>query len=471
MRGAAAVLTLAILTPAGSLFITGTILPSVVADIGGLALYAWATIAYAITSIVGSSSTSAVARRWGLRAGLVVSGGLFAVGSIVCASAPTMGVVVAGRAVQGLGGGMLIGVVHAMVRAVFPAALWPRMLAAISVAWGVAALTGPFVGGVLAERGLWRVAFLGTIPVIALSAALAWRVLPKRAPAVLRGTVPLGRLGLICAAVVSLAFVGNSAGIGLRAALLTVTVAAIVAALALDGRATVRLFPSGMLTLREPVGRCFWMIFLIAMSTSPIGIYMSLLMQRAHGASPAVAGYVFAAHSLAWTAAAVVTSRIPARRVRTVLVLGPALMTLGFAALAITMTTGPISAIVLAILVEGAGIGTCWAHVGNQVLGAARPNEEEATAALIPSTQLFGGAFGGALCAIMASATGLTREASSGVAAATGQALFATFAFAALAAGVIAFVYTRPLWWNRPVSTSPPSARASVGSGPGAASR
>ena len=438
MRGAAAVLVLAILTPAGSLFITATALPSVVADIGGLALYAWATIAYAVASIVGSSATSAVARRWGLRTSLVMSGAVYVVGSAICAAAPAMSVIVAGRAVQGLGGGMLVGVVHAMIREIFPAHLWPRMLATVSVAWGVAALTGPFVGGVLAARGLWRAAFWGMIPVTAVTGALAWRLLPPRPRHVLSGTVPLGRLGLICAAVVCLAFVGNAGAVFTRLALLAATVGAIVAALTLDGRAAVRLFPSGMLTLREPVGRCFWMIFLIAASTSPIGIYMSLLMQAAHGASPAVAGYVFAAHSMAWTAAAVVTARIPARHVRVALVLGPLLMTIGFLALSVTMTSGPIAAIALAIVIEGTGIGTCWAHVGTLVLGTARANEEEATAALIPSTQLFAGAFGGALCAIIASAVGLTRDASPAIAAATGQALFGVFACSALAAAVIA---------------------------------
>jgi len=443
MRGAAAVLVLAILTPAGSLFMVATALPSVIADIGGLALYAWATIAYVVASIVGSAATSAVARRWGLRSGLVMSGSVYAIGSAICAAAPAMEVIVAGRAVQGLGGGMLVGVVHAMIREVFPAHLWPRMLATVSVAWGVAALTGPFVGGVLAARGLWRAAFWGMIPVTAVTGALAWRLLPPRRPAASRATVPVGRLALICAAVVCLAFIGNTRDIALRVVLLAATIAAIVAALSLDGRAVVRLFPSRMLTLRSPVGRCFWMIFLIAMSTSPIGIYMSLLMQTAHGASPAVAGYVFAAHSLAWTAAAVVTSRIPAPRVRTALVLGPLLMTLGFAALSITISTGPIAAIALAILVEGTGIGTCWAHVGSLVLGTARADEEEATAALIPSTQLFAGAFGGALCAIIASAAGLTRDASPAVARATGQALFGVFAFSALAAAIIAAKFVR----------------------------
>src|SRR3989440_10024076 len=126
-------------------------MPSVVTDLGGLALYAWTSIAYSVASIVGSAGTSATTRRLGLRIGLVVSSGIFIAGSVVCGLAPTMAVIVGGRALQGVGGGMITGVVHAMIREVFPAHLWPKRLASVSVAWGVAALTGPFVGGLLAE--------------------------------------------------------------------------------------------------------------------------------------------------------------------------------------------------------------------------------------------------------------------------------------------------------------------------------
>ena len=438
MRGPAAVLMLAILAPATSLFITATALPSVVTDLGGLAIYAWATIAYSVASIVGAAATSAVARRWGLRAGLAISGSLFIAGSVVCGAAPSMAVIVAGRAVQGVGGGMITGVVHAAVREVFPAHLWPRMLATISVAWGVAALTGPFVGGLLAQHGLWRAAFWAMLPFVALSSVLGWRLVPARPRAAAHGAAPFGRLGLICTAVVCLALVGNVTAIATRVALLGAMTCAVAAALALDARASARLFPSGMLSLRRPLGRCFWTIFLIAMSASPIGVYMALLLQLGHGTSPGVAGYIFAAHSLAWTSAAVITARIATAHVRTLVIVGPVVMALGMAALSVTMGAGPVTAIAIAIVVEGSGIGACWAHIGNVVLGMARAEEEAATAAMIPSTQLFAIAFGGALSALIASAVGLTRDASPAVAAATGQALFGIFAVTALAAAVIA---------------------------------
>jgi predicted MFS family arabinose efflux permease len=439
MRVAAAVLLLAILTPALNTFITATVLPSVVADIGGLALYAWGTIAYSVASIVGSAATSAIARRLGLRVGLVLASLVFVVGTVGCAAAPAMSAIVGARAVQGLGGGMLIGVVHAMIRELFPERLWPRMLATVSIAWGIAALSGPLVGGVLAELGLWRTAFWAMVPVVALTSTAAWRLLPRRSRvAGVREALPLGRLLLICTAVLSLAAVANAASLVARATRVAASIITLASALALDARAGARLFPSGMLSLRRPIGKCFWVIFLLAMAASPTGVFMPLLVQVLHGVSPASSGYFYAGQSLAWTAAAILTARLPYGAVRGAIVAGPALFTAGLVGLSTTIASGPIGAIALSIALVGFGIGTCWAHVGNVVLGSARKDEEEATAALIPSTQQFAIAFGSALSGIIASGAGLTREASPAVAAAAGRALYGGFAIAGLAALIVA---------------------------------
>src|SRR3989441_4237154 len=156
----AVVVVLCILAPAFSAFITATVLPSAIAEIGGLAIYAWASTAYAIASMLGSAGSSVAIGRAGMRRAFVLAAAVFVVGTAVCATAPSMTVLVAGRALQGLGGGMLIAGAHSMVREVFPEVLWPRMLTAISCTWAIPALSGPAVGGVLAGLGLLRPAFL-----------------------------------------------------------------------------------------------------------------------------------------------------------------------------------------------------------------------------------------------------------------------------------------------------------------------
>src|SRR5262245_18876147 len=134
-RLSVAVVVLGILAPAFAAFITATVLPSAIGEIGGLELYAWASTAYAVGSILGSAGSSVAVRRAGMRRAFLLATGAFIVGAVVCGAAPTMKMVVAGRAVQGFGGGMLIAAAHALVREMFPEGLWPHMLALISAAW------------------------------------------------------------------------------------------------------------------------------------------------------------------------------------------------------------------------------------------------------------------------------------------------------------------------------------------------
>src|SRR4030095_15714628 len=104
-RLSAVVVVLGILAPAFSAFITATILPSAIVEIGGLELYAWASTAYAVGAILGSAGSSVVLRRGGRGAPFLLATGAFVVGAAACGAAPTMKMVVAGRALQGVGGG------------------------------------------------------------------------------------------------------------------------------------------------------------------------------------------------------------------------------------------------------------------------------------------------------------------------------------------------------------------------------
>jgi len=411
------------------------VLPSVVAEIGGLALYAWASTAFSVASIFGSAGSSVIVRRAGIRATLMLGAAGLVAGTAACALAPTMPVLIAGRAVQGLGGGVMTAAVHGVVREVFPEGLWPRMLATISAAWGLAAMSGPAVGGMLAGAGSWRAAFWIMVPLTAVAAAATWRVLPRvAARAAPAGRVPLGRLGLICAGVLCVGALANAGSTAARAVLAACSVAAIAGALRLDAAAADRLFPAGMLSLGGRMGRGFWMILFVAMSTTPGSVYLPLLLQALHEASATAAGYLYAAQSLAWTTAALVSARLAGGRARVALVVGPLLTACGFVGLYASLPGGPMAAIVACVVLVGAGIGTCWAHVGSVVLGSAREGEGAASASLIPTTQTFAVALGAAVCGIIGNAAGLSAGATPPVAAQAARWLFGAFLLAPLAA-------------------------------------
>jgi predicted MFS family arabinose efflux permease len=434
-RFSAAVVVLGILAPAFSAFITATVLPSAIAEIGGLAIYAWASTAYAVGSILGSAGSSVVVRRFGMRRAFLLAACVFVVGAAVCGAAPSMQIVVTGRALQGLGGGMLIAAGHGMVRDMFPEALWPHMLAAISAAWGISALGGPALGGVLAGLGLWRIAFWAMAPIAVVAAVLTWRLLrttdTRDAHA---ARVPFGRLSLICASVLCVGSIANTGTAALRVALIVAAIAAMALVLRLDRAARVRLLPSGMLSLRNRIGKGYWMIFLLGMSTTPGGAYVPLLVQMLHGVAPAGAGYLYAVQSLAWTAGTFVSARAVGERVHRMIVLGPVFVVSGFIGLYLTIASGPIVAIAAALFLVGVGIGTSWTHVGAVILSSGRVDEGTVTASMIPSTQLFAVALGSALCGIIANEAGLAADASPEVAALAGAWLYGGFTVVPLTA-------------------------------------
>jgi MFS family permease len=433
-----AVVVLNVLAPAVNWFITSTVLPSAIAEIGGLAFYAWASTAYAVTSIIGSAGGSVTIRKIGARAALLVAAGIFAAGTATCASAGSMPVMVAGRAIQGLGAGMMISGVYAVVRELFPEALWPRVLATISGAWGIAAMAGPAVGGIFADRGVWRAAFWTMVPIALLTAGLsAWmlRRVERQPPA---AGMPFGRLLLICAAVLCVGMVANTRSAALQAALAAGALATVALALHLDRQAPLRLFPTGMLSLRATIGGGFWMIFLLAIATAPGAAFLPLLLQLVHGTPPATAGYLYAVQSFSWTSAAIIGARLERRQVRMAIVVGPLVVAVGFAALAATIGPGPVAAVGVSMMMIGAGIGACWAHLSNLILAAGRPDEAAVTASVVPTTQLFAVAFGAAMSGVIANAAGLSTGASGPVAAAAGAALYGSFIVPPLAAAVIA---------------------------------
>jgi len=163
-----------------NIYIVTTVMPSVVAEIGGLDYYAWSTTLFVVASILGSALSVQLLRRTGARGAYAAAVVLFAMGTAICSLAPSMPVLLIGRGVQGLGGGFLYALAYSVIREVYPQCLWPRAIGLISAMWGVSTLIGPAVGGAFAELGAWRAAFWALVPVIGMFGMIAWLVLPGR---------------------------------------------------------------------------------------------------------------------------------------------------------------------------------------------------------------------------------------------------------------------------------------------------
>ena len=102
------VLNLAIALFGIDIFVISTIMPTIVADIGGAQFYSWTVMLYMVGSIIGSSSAGPVKELFGRRNGYVFAGLLFAIGNLGAFFAPDMVILLIWRLVQGLGGGLMI---------------------------------------------------------------------------------------------------------------------------------------------------------------------------------------------------------------------------------------------------------------------------------------------------------------------------------------------------------------------------
>ncbi|WP_457206119.1 MFS transporter, partial [Nocardioides sp. P5_C9_2] len=138
-----------------------TIMPTVARALDGESLYALTFAAPLACGVLGTVAAGRWSDRRGPALPLVVAMVLFSAGLLVCAAAPTMEVLLAGRVLQGLGGGALTVGLYVLVGIVFPAVLRPAVFASFAAAWVLPALFGPALAALVADALGWRWVFGG----------------------------------------------------------------------------------------------------------------------------------------------------------------------------------------------------------------------------------------------------------------------------------------------------------------------
>lgn len=403
-------LGLGIALHAMDVFLVATVMPTVVADIGGVRFYAWVSMLYMVGSIVGAASSGPLRSAYGSRHAYVLAGGLFLAGSLACAAAPSMQVLLATRAVQGLGGGLIVAQSMALVSELYTAELRKLMLASISGMWAAAALLGPALGGVFAELGLWRGAFGVNVPIIALFTLLAARHLPQVLGERTRQPFPLGRVGLLGAGVLSVAAAGQLSGTPLRLAVLGLALALVGGAFALDRRGAVRLFPRRAASLRAPVGVAYGLFVTSSILHTSITVFVPLLMQQVYHLRPLHAGYFASLLAVGWTTASLTTARWHGAAERRAIVGGPLLIVAMTAVLWAGLGQLAAPAVGVALVMLGFGVGALSIHLIAFTMQHAAPGEESITAGSIPTVRTLGIAFGSALAGVIATLAGLSAH-------------------------------------------------------------
>jgi MFS family permease len=425
-------------------FLTISLLPSTVADIGGERLYAWVTTLYLVGSVVAATTVSAALRRLGARSSYLLGLAVFGIGSVVCAVAPNMEVLLAGRTLQGAAGGLLAGLGYALISTVLPQALWTRASALVSAMWGVATVVGPATGGLFAQLGLWRWAFGALAILTAAMAALVPMVLPAgradpdcAAPAL---KIPVWSLLLLgtAALTVSVAEVPHNsvAATGLLAA----SVLLVAVFVMVDRRASLAVLPPSAFG-SGPL-KWIYLTEALLMAAAMVDMYVPLFGQRLAHLNPLAAGFLGAALAVGWTVSEIVSASLSSRRViAAVVAAAPLVMAAGLALGAATQvdhaSAGLVALWALALMISGTGIGASWPHLSAWAMQSVDDaNEAGTAAAAINMVQLISGAFGAGLAGVVVNSVG-------GGAATAARWLFAVFAAVGVAGVLAAYRATR----------------------------
>lgn len=392
-----------------------TVMPATAADLGGLRWYGWAFSAFLLTNLVGIVAAGGLADRRGPAGPFLVGVALFAGGLVVGGLAPSMPVLIAGRALQGFGGGVIGSVAYVAVGRGYPETARPRMLALLSTAWVVPGLVGPALAGLIVEGVGWRWVFLGLAPLPPLAAILALPAL-RRIPAgrdAGRGAGPdsggnRARIGAaaLLAAGAGLLLAGLGQGEPLASA------AMVLGGAVVAGPSLRRLLPPGTLRAAPGLPAAVAVMGLLNLAFFGVDAFVPLAVVELRGRSVGFAGLALTAGTITWTTGSWLQARFAPRTSRRRLVrIGLALVAVGcgMAALVLWPATPALMA-PAAWAVAGLGMGLAFSTLSLTVLETAPLGREGEAAASLQLANVLGGGLGtgvgGALIGLLGAAGG-----------------------------------------------------------------
>lgn len=394
-----------------NMYIAITVMPSVVQEIGGLDFYAWTMTLFVVGSILGAALAANLLRRRGPRNAYFIAAALFAAGTLTCAMAPSMPVMLFGRALQGFGGGFLYALAYALIRIVLPERVWGRAIALISAIFGIATLVGPAIGGIFAESGSWRAAFWSLMPFAIGFALLSLFAFPRESnDRKARAPVPVLQLILLTLAVLTVSAGGLSSETRWAAAGLIGAAVLIVLIARADAMRSARLLPRASFRFSSALAPIYLSVALLMLAMQP-EIYVPYMLQKLHAQTPLWAGYLAAIMSMGWTLGTLLSARRHGDK--RLLTGGPALTFTGLVILAICLPVqgngswiwlGPIC---LALVLVGVGIGIAWPNLVTEVYRGAPADEQDLATGAMTTVQLFAIAMGTALAGMISNIAGI----------------------------------------------------------------
>ncbi|WP_141314043.1 MFS transporter [Streptomyces spinoverrucosus] len=313
----------------------GTAMPVAARELDGVSLYAFAFSGYFTTSLFGMVLAGQWSDRRGPLGALTTGIAAFGAGLLLSGTAGAMWLFILGRAVQGLGGGLVIVALYVVVGRAYPERLRPAIMAAFAASWVVPSVVGPLAAGAVTEQLGWRWVFLGIPVLVLLPLALALPQIRTRASGAVtagdgRDSFDRRRIRLA---------LGISFGAGLlqyaAQDLRWLSVLPGVAGAALLVPAVLGLLPRGTYRAARGLPSVVLLRGIAAGAFIAAESFVPLMLVTQRGLSPTLAGFSLAAGGATWALGSWLQSRPRLEPYR------ERLMTLGMLLVAAAIATAP----------------------------------------------------------------------------------------------------------------------------------
>ncbi len=384
--------------------IVSTALPTIVGDLGGASHIAWIVTAYLVTSTVSTPLWGKLGDLYGRKSFFQAAIVIFLAGSALSGLSRTLEMLIAFRALQGLGaGGLMVGA-QAIIGDIVSPRERGRYQGLFGAVFAVATVVGPLLGGFLTQHASWRWVFYINVPIGAVALVVTAVVLPAHMRGARKPVIDYVGTLLLSAAVTALVLVASLGG---------TTYAWSSVPIAILGASGVALLVVWALVerrAREPVLPLHLFANRVFSATSAIGFvvgfglfgavtFMPVFLQVAKGADPTLSGLqllpLMAGLLLTSIVSGVVISR--SGRYKVFPIVGSAVMTLGMYLLATVHATTSDGVMYLYMVILGLGLGAVMQVLVIAVQNAVPYEELGVATAGATFFRSIGGSFGAAI--------------------------------------------------------------------------
>jgi len=289
-----------------------TAIPTIVKDLHGFEIISLVFSIYLLTSAISTPIYGKLSDQFGRKNVLSIGIVIFLIGSILCGLSKSMYMLIAFRALQGLGAGSIFTITYTIIGDEFSLEERPKVQGGIGTVWGVASLLGPFLGGFLINVLSWHWIFFINIPFGILSIVLLQKSLKETFQ---KKRVKIDFAGIIVLSMAMMMFLNiflDSGSFGLQKnvfIILSIGATALLLILFyfIERKAKEPIIPFEIFT--KTIINVNLISFLLSAILIGVDVYMAIYIQNILGFSPTISGLAMAPMSVAWLMSSVILGK------------------------------------------------------------------------------------------------------------------------------------------------------------------